>query len=467
MRAESELRAYQQRIATHLYQNDEAFCVARPGGGKTVSALTAITELLRDGVIRHALIVAPKRVARAVWPDEIVGWEHIANLRYRVLTGSPEDRKTMLGQAADYDLTIVGIDVICSVLHELSTQPADSPLFDLLVIDEVSKLRNPTGVRAKELAKHARRWKMVWGLTGTLRPSGPENLFMPARVVTRGKLWGKSYYNWRKERFYPADQWGYTWSPLPGAEDKINEEIAPYIVTLAEGEMPQIPALTIIQDRFDLPADARQVYDDMAERLFVEVKGKGVEAASAAVATGKLAQIANGFLYDPEAQLHVVRIHQEKKLWLEDLVDESTGPVLLVYEFLEDLDIMKQVVGQDLPYLRAGVSDKQSDRNIKAWNAGELPFMALHPASGGHGLNLQHGGCDIAWYSPTWSPEMWEQTIARLHRSGQTKPVICRVCFANGTVDGLKWNRVHLKMTAQEAFEAYLREHQARRAKAA
>jgi hypothetical protein len=193
----------------------------------------------------------------------------------------------------------------------------------------------------------------------------------------------------------------------------------------------------------------------MERKLMTGLGDNIVLAASAAVATGKLAQIANGFIYDNQSITE--RIHDEKRDWLQDIVDNATGPTLLIYEYREDLEMMREILGEDLPYLGDGVTDVKSDAHIAAWNRKELPFMALHPASGGHGLNLQHGGSDMAWISPTWSPELWEQTIARLHRSGQDKPVIVRVCTAAGTVDQLKINRVYLKMTAQEAFEAYLR----------
>jgi hypothetical protein len=460
MREKSELRAYQQRIASALYENDEKIAVARPGGGKTVAALTAIEELLRDKHIRHALVIAPKRVARMVWPDEIALWAHTAGLSYQVLTGTPQQRAIGLAEAhaGTVDITIVGIDIVEWLVDALVKLPDDSRLFDLLVIDEVSRLRNPSGVRARRLLRYAKRWRMIWGLTGTLRPSGAEDLFMPATVVTRAKLWGKSFYSWRKDRFYPLDYNGYTWAPLPGAEERINAELAPLCVTLRDDELPQLPELSIIFDRVELPAAARKQYQDMEEKLMLwDGGGEAVLAASAAVATGKLAQIANGFIYDDGTTL---RLHGEKEQWAQDIIDDADGPVLFIYEYRQDLEMLRGLLGQDLPYLGDGVTDAASDHNITQWNAGMLPFMAMHPASGGHGLNLQHGGSDMAWICPTWSPELWEQTIARLHRSGQAKPVMVRVCTAANTVDQMKIDRVHKKMTAQQAFEAYLRRHQ-------
>jgi hypothetical protein len=329
----------------------------------------------------------------------------------------------------------------------------------LLVIDEVSRLRNPKGKRAQAIAKQAGRFKMIWGLSGTLRPSGAEDLFMPARVVTRGKLWGRSFYKWQKERFYPTDFNGYQWSPLPGQEDKINAELAPYVATIADGELRQ-PEPLIVFDKVQLPPEARRAYDSMERRLITGAGETVIVAANAAVATGKLAQMANGFVYDEATTGHI--LHDAKREWLEDIFETATGPTLLIYEYQEDLRLLQELYPA-LPYLGSGVSDATAKARITAWNDGRLPFMGLHPASGGHGLNLQHGGADMAWIAPIWSPEYWEQTIARINRSGQKRQVIVRVCVAVDTVDDLKLSRVYRKMSAQEAFEAYLRARQTRK----
>jgi SNF2 family DNA or RNA helicase len=462
MRQKTELRPYQEDIATFLYEHNEALAVARPGYGKTVAALTAFLELKRDGVVRHALVIAPKRVARNVWPDEIKEWAHTKGLSYEVLSGPPGERRLQLLRACDRDLTIVGVDIAQWLMDEIDYLSERHPttakaLCDLLIIDEISRFRNPTGKRAKEVAKRAQRWKMIWGLTGTLRPNGPEDMFMPARIVTRDKLWGRSFYKWQKEHFYPTDRFGYTWAPLPGHEDTLSAEIAPHIITPGDATL-QLPKLSIVLDHVDLPSAARMEYDRMEKKLFAKDGDTLITAASAGVATGKLAQAANGFMYDNSKA--VVALHDEKREWLADLVEEGSEPLLIIYEFIEDLEMIREVCG-DIPYLGAGVSDRTSTGHINQWNAGAIPVMAMHPASGGHGLNLQAGGADMAWISPCWSPEYWEQTIARLHRSGQTRPVVVRVCVARETVDELKLSRVHDKTTAQAAFEKYLRRRQA------
>jgi SNF2 family DNA or RNA helicase len=471
MRSLKDLRPYQQRIATALYENDEELCVLRPGGGKTVAALTAIVDLLRDKVIRHAIVIAPKRVACVVWPDEIEAWAHTNKLRYSILNGSPHDRELLLRSWGLHDVILIGLDLVPWLFEQLDQLPANHMAWDLLVLDEASRLRKPSGVRAKVLAKHAHRFRMIWGLSGTLRPSGPLDLFMPSRIVTRGKLWGRSYAKWQREHFYPTDYMQYDWKPLPGAEEKLNRELAPLTVMVAEGEMPTVTP-TIVFDRVTLPPEARHKYESMRRRLMAQVKDKSVLAVSAAVATGKLAQMANGFIYpnydeserpDPAS----MRIHDAKREWLVDLIENAIGNTLIIYDYKADLEMLRFEIerdGQIFRHLGAGVTDKQAADNIADWNAGKLKFMGLHPASGGHGLNLQHGGADMAWISPCWSPEYWEQTIARIARPGQTRPVVVRVCIANDTVDALKVNRVHHKMSAQDAFEAWLRGWHADRA---
>ena len=463
MRSKADMRGYQDRLATHLYEHDAALCVVRPGGGKTVTALTAIEELIRDKVIRHALVIAPRRVAHDVWPDELENWKHTTKLRYTVLDGSPLHREIALTEASllTRDITIVGLDVAQWLVEVLAHHKSDSRIFDLLVIDEISRLRNPKGERAKVLAKMAARWRMIWGLSGTLRPSGPEDLFMPARVVTKGKLWGRSFYQWRKDRFYPLDYEQRRWAPLPGKEDEINAQIAPYVATVAEGELIQ-PEPIVVLDKVQLPPGARRQYDSMERRLLTGAGEAVIVAANAAVATGKLAQMANGFVYDTEGGGRALRIHSSKLEWLEDIRENATGPTILVYEYQEDLAMLREVFGASLPYLGAGISDLTASNRITLWNHGKLPFMGLHPAHGGHGLNLQHGGADMAFVGPIWSPEYWEQTIARINRSGQARQVIVRVCVAEQTVDELKLSRVYGKMSAQEAFEAYLRARQTR-----
>ena len=212
MRKREELRPYQVRVVDHLYENPEAFCVLKLGAGKTASTFTAISDLIDNGEIRHALVVAPKRVANLVWPDEIKKWEHLRSLSYTVLEGTPAQRVKKLANA-EYDVTIVGIDNVQWLLELIEKWPDDHPIFDCLVIDETSKLKSPTSKRAKALAKVAHRFRNRWGLTGTPRPNSMTDLFNPIKIITDSRLWGRSFYKWQAENFYkdPHDFHGYKW----------------------------------------------------------------------------------------------------------------------------------------------------------------------------------------------------------------------------------------------------------------
>lgn len=459
MRQPEELRRYQQGTATYLYENDAAMAVLKMGSGKTASSLTAIVELLRDGHIRHGLIMAPKRVARVTWPDEIAAWAHTTGLRFVVLSGSPAQRLALLKTAHERDLTIVGIDVAQWLVEELRKLPPDHPLFDLLVVDEISKLRAPGGKRTKAMRTIGPRFKMKWGLTGTARPKSLLNLFAPMRLLTDGRLWGNSYEKFKRAHFYPIDFNGYDWRPLPGHEEIIMAEASRHSLTLADGDMPELPPLNVVIDHVELPPGARKEYRRMHGQLFARTEDRSILAATKAAATGKLAQMANGFIYGEDGNSDATTLHTEKADWLADLVDELDGePLLIVYEFVEDLRMLRELLGDKLPYLGQGVSDKQALQWIEAWNRGELPYLALHPASGGHGLNIQFGGSRQAWISPCWDAELWDQTIARTYRPGQiAEKVTVHVCVAKDTVDEMKLARVYERLSEQAAYEAYLR----------
>jgi hypothetical protein len=447
------LRSYQQRLATFLYERDAAFAIAPLGAGKGAAALTAAAELIRDKQRRHILVIAPKLVATTVWPGEIASWPHLAHLRVAVLDGSPEQRKALLAAAPEREVTVIGIDLVPWLVAELAKFPDDHPLFDALIIDETSRLKDPSGKRARALLKVARRFRTRWGLTGTPRPNSSQDLFMPAAIITDGTLWGRAFIPWQKRYFRPRDPFGREWVALPGAEERIAAEFGTIAMTVADEDMPDLPPLNIVVTRIDLPDAVMATYKTMARELFAEVEGRSIEAASPLIATGKLAQLANGFMYDAGT---TVAVHDLKIDWLRELVESLDGePLRVVYEFLEDLRAIRRAFG-DVPALGGLTPGPEAARLVAAWNAGTLPLLALHPASGAHGLNLQFGGSRMAWLSPSWSAELTEQAIARIYRPGQTQRVTIHVCVAASTVDEMKRDRVIGKMSAQEAFRRHL-----------
>jgi SNF2 family DNA or RNA helicase len=453
------LRGYQQRAATYLYEKDAAFCVAPLGAGKGAAALTALADLIRDGERRHALVVAPKLVATTVWPREVTLWPHLAHLRVAVLNGTPERRRELLAAAPAREVTVIGVDLVQWLVGELAAVADDHPLFDVLIIDETSRLKNPSGKRARALLKVAGRFRTRWGLTGTPRPNSSMDLFMPAAVVTNGALWGRAFIPWQKRHFRPRDPFEREWLALPGAEEKIAAAFGTVAMTVADEDMPDLPSLNIVETHLQLPDAVMASYRTMARELFTTAEGRTIEAASPLIATGKLAQIANGFLYG-EGNDDAVFVHDLKIQWLKELVEDLQGePLLIAYEFIEDLRTIQQALKWwwwDVPVLGGPTSAAESSRLVDAWNAGRLPLLAFHPAAAGHGINLQFGGSRMAWLSPSWSAELTQQAIARIYRPGQTRHVTIHVCVATGTVDEMKRNRVLGKMSAQEAFRRHL-----------
>jgi len=448
------LRSYQQRAATWLYEHDGAFMVAPLGAGKGAAALTALAELIRDKHRRHALVIAPKLVATTVWPTEITSWLHLQHLRIAVLNGTPERRRALLATAHEREVTAIGVDLVPWLVGELTAFADDHPLFDVLIIDETSRLKDPSGKRARALLKVAGRFRTRWGLTGTPRPNSSMDLFMPAAIVTDGTLWGRAFVPWQKQHFRPRDPFGREWVALPGAEAKIAAAFGTVAMTVSDEDMPDLPPLNVVETHLQLADAVMTSYRTMARELFTTAEGRTIEVASPLIATGKLAQIANGFLYGAGND-DTVFVHNLKIEWLHELVESLDGePLLIAYEFIEDLRTIRRAFA-DVPTL-SDATPKEAARLIAAWNDGALPLLAFHPTSASHGLNLQFGGSRMAWLSPSWSAELTEQAIARIYRPGQTRRVTIHICIAMHTVDEMKRNRVLGKMSAQEAFRRHL-----------
>jgi SNF2 family DNA or RNA helicase len=443
----ADLRPYQQRAISWLFEREAAVASLDMGAGKTIIALTAIVELIQTGAIRGTLVVAPKRVAELVWSREASLWEHTAGLRVEVIAGTPKQRAAAVERAQNAHIIVVGIDNIEWLINNYALMSCD-----LLVLDEISRLKSPKSKRAKLLAKIAPNFPNIWGLSGTIRPNSALDLFMPARIITRGQLWGSSFYAWRQRYFRPVDFQGYDWRPLPGAEEQIGMEFSKIAMRLDPGDMPGMPELTTIIDQVDLPDDVAVEYKRMERRLLAEFDEGDVVAITAAVASGKLSQMAQGFIYNDG---YVVELHGEKVDWLRDLVERLDGePLLVCYTFIEDLRHIREAA--PLVAILTGLEGAKAADLIDRWNAGQVPVLAIHPGSAGHGLNLQHGGHHIAWFGLPWSPELYDQTRKRIHRPGQKMPVVEHICLTRSTVDEMKRMRVLEKMSAQQAFAAYL-----------
>ena len=278
---------------------------------------------------------------------------------------------------------------------------------------------------------------------------------MPAAIITDGALWGRAFIPWQKRHFRPRDPFGREWVALPGAEEEIAADFGTVAMTVGEEDMPDLPPIIVVTAPLRLPDAVMATYKTMARELFATVGERSIEAASPLIATGKLAQLTNGFLYDKGTD-DPVFVHSMKIDWLRELVESLNGePLLIAYEFIEDLRTIRRALGE-VPVLGGPTSAAESARLVAAWNAGSLPLLAFHPAAAGHGINLQYGGSRMAWLSPSWSAELTQQAIARIYRPGQTRHVTIHVCVAMRTVDEMKRDRVLGKMSAQEAFRRHL-----------
>lgn len=464
MRRKSDLRPSQQRAITRLYESEAVQAVMPMGSGKTASAMTAIDELIGDGVIRCAVVLAPKRVAQLVWTKEYKLWEHLKDLKVRAVAGTPAQRNKALFDidAEPAHVYVVGIDNLVWLLECMGGLRADHKLFDLLVIDELSRFKNPRGKRGKALQNFTEKlpFRNMWGLTGTPRPNGYVDQYRPMQLLTRGKLWNRSFDRWQLLHFMQADAdgnpdpYGFNWTIRPEHEAHIVADISRYSFTI--DDVPETPEPVPVFHWIDLPKKALDAYKEMERKLLYTVDpetGEAVLAKNAAVASGKLAQVANGFMYDEQGE--TIHLHTEKADMLVDLLEGSDENTIICYEFREDLNVLKELWPK-LPYFGAGVSDAKALAQEDDWNKGRIARLGLHPASGGHGLNLQYGGRQMVFYSMPWSPEQYDQTRRRIARPGQDKTVYMHHILARNTVDEAKYNRVVLRMNEQEAFRNYL-----------
>lgn len=464
----ADLHGYQQRTVTAFYENAMLQAVLPMGAGKTAAALTAIAELIEEKEIRAALVLAPKKVAQLVWPAEVKNWEHLTGLRVRVAAGTPLERQLQL--SLDADVYIVGIDNVQWLVDDvLAPLNANHHLFDCLVIDESSRFKNPRSKRARALMKVRKRFRNVWGLTGTPRPNGFEDLFKPLSLITDGKLWGRSFDVWREQRFirHKRNDDGTTeiassaipesatvWKLRDEWHERTIADINKVSITIDDADMPELPELQQVVHWVDLPPRARAAYDTMERKLFAEIRKGTILAANAGVAAGKLAQAAQGFMYGRD-NTDVEHLHTEKADLLVELLEDLQENALIAYEFVEDLRVLRDLYG-NLPHMGSGTKPDLAAEYEARWNAGALRMMAMHPASAGHGLNLQHGGRHMFWYGMTWSAELFDQTTKRFHRPGQKRHCFNHLILARDTVDEVKLSRVAGKMSMQDAFMKYM-----------
>ena len=400
------------------------------GLGKTSITLSALNDLLFDMFeVRKVLVIAPLRVARDTWPSEADKWDHLQDLIVSVAVGTEAERKAALKREAD--IYIINRENVQWLIEE-SRIPFD---FDMVVIDELSSFKNGKSKRFKSLVKVRPFVKRVVGLTGTPAGNGLMDLWAEFKVLDMGKRLGRFITAYRNNYFEPDKRNGqivYSYRPLPGAEKAIYKAISDITISMKSADHLKMPELVSTPYPVYMSDSEQDLYEDLKDEFVLDIgKGKEITAANAAVLCGKLTQMSNGAIYDDKGE--ITFIHDRKLDALEDIIEAANGkPVLVAYWYQHDL----KRIEERLKLIKADFAKLDSSESIKRWNEGKLPVALIHPASAGHGLNLQSGGNTIVWFGLTWSLELYSQTNARLWRQGQTADtVVVMHIVTKGTVD--------------------------------
>lgn len=402
--------------------------------------MTALFDLILDMfLIRKVLVIAPLRVARDTWPSEIKKWDHLKGLTYSVAVGTEADRKAALMQTADvYIINRENVDWLVNK----SGIPFD---FDMVVIDELSSFKSYQAKRFKSLLKVRPKLKRIVGLTGTPSSNGLMDLWAEFRVLDLGERLGRYITNYRNTFFRPDKRNGeviFSYKPLPGAEQQIYDRIGDITISMKSCDYLKLPECVINEVPVVMDEKEMAVYDKFREDMVAKIKDTEIDAANAAVLSGKLLQMANGAVYDEEK--NSLHIHDRKLDALEDLFEGANGkPVLIAYWYQHDAERIKA---------RFPVREIKTSKDIEDWNAGKISAAIIHPASAGHGLNLQSGGSTLIWFGLTWSLELYQQTNARLHRQGQTDTVVIHHIIAIGTIDEQVMKALRKKEKTQDAL---------------
>lgn len=429
-----QMHSYQNYCVRFIEEHPEALLILEMGLGKTVISLTAIEDLTYDSFeVNKTLVIAPLRVARDVWPQEKDLWSHTRHLRMSVMIGSCRERVRAL--KTDADVYVINRENIRWLVDYLERHHTPWP-FDCVVVDEISSFKNYKSQRYKALRKARPFIKRIWGLTGTPASNGLLDLFGEVAIIDQGKRLGRFIGRYREAYFRPGSQNPYTgvvynYVPLPGAEEAIYKKIGDISVSMkAKDFLPDLPKCLTVNHTVEMSPDEKDLYEELKKELVLTIDGKEVDAANAAVLSGRLLEMANGAVYNENHE--VIRIHNKKLEMLGDLIEEAVGQnVLIAYWYQHDRS-------EIIEYLKEKgytVRDLKSSEDVADWNAGKIPIALISPASAGHGLNLQHGGHILIWFSLCWSLEMRQQTDARLNRQGQTEVVTIHNIVTKDTID--------------------------------
>ena len=437
------------RYVAHNYQNyAKDFILAHKvsalfldcGLGKTITTLTAISELMYDSFeISKVLIIAPLRVTQSTWKEEIEKWDHLNLLRYSIAVGDEKERLKALKQTSDiYIINRENVDW-------LVTKSGIDFNFDMLVIDELSSFKSHTSKRFKSLLKIRPYFERVVGLTGTPSSNGLMDLWAEFRILDLGERLGRYITHYRNEYFLPDKRNGaviFSYKPQPNAEERIYRRLADITISMKSTEYLKMPELILNELEINLDEEDQIKYKKFKKEMVMTIQEKEIDAINAASLSNKLIQLANGSIYDEDKKFY--EVHNKKLDKLEEIIESANGkPVLVAYWFKADKERIEK---------RFKVREIKTADDIKQWNMGMINLALIHPASAGHGLNLQSGGSTLVWFSLTWSLELYQQTNARLYRQGQKNTVVIHHLITKDTIDEDIMKSLKRKDKTQEAL---------------
>lgn len=429
-----EPKKYQVEAIKLMIKQACAGLLLDPGLGKTSIGLSAFKILKAKGYLKGVLIIAPLRVCYNVWPGEIQKWDNFRELKYAVLHG-PQKEAALNSKADIYLINPEGLDW----LFNANRWKTFKDRVDVLFVDESTKFKHTRTARFKTLKNFLKHFKRRYIATGTPVPNGLMDLFGQVYLLDEGAALGRFITHYRTKYFYPTGYGGYTWVPQTDALQRITEIVSPLVLRMSAEDYLELPTLFNNTISVELTEEARSVYSQIEDEFYTEIGGTEVTALNAAAAGVKCRQVANGALYGEQIphrpEREVIPLHDGKLEALEDLVEELNGnPLLVLYEFIHDRERIRAHLGKDIPAV-GEMTPKKERELLAAFNNGEVPILMGHPASMGHGLNLQGACHNVCCFGITWDLELYDQSIRRVWRQGQSKPTFVHHLVAKDTLD--------------------------------
>lgn len=464
-----DLHDYEVRAVNHVLVNPFSMLWMDVGLGKTITTLTSIVELMDRCLVFGTLVVAPLRVCQTVWAEEAKKWSHTQGLSFSLIIGTPKERHYALRKRADiYLVNYENLPWLVDEIIHVYLSRGEYPPFNNMVFDEVTKMKDATTGRHKALRRILPYIPYRIGLTGTPASNGYKDLFGQYLAVDGGQRLGAQITDFKEEFFDSSGYMGYDISPKQGSENAIKARIVDITLQMSNAEYATMPPVTFNDIEITLPTAVQVKYEQLEKDAFVALdSGEEVEVFNAAALMNKCLQAANGALYTDEADTAGPRVwgvvHDEKLDALGDILEESAGqPILCLYAFQSDLARITKKFPQAVHFGGSMTTDQVKDL-VRRWDAGEIPLLVGHPASVGHGLNLQYGGHTMVWFGLNWSLDLYDQAVGRMVRQGQKYPVIIHRLLAKATLDEAVRDALTYKAATQDELKATINQYRGRK----